>query len=50
MAATSQVEGPHSGVLYEKKDVSEGQFAFTAKVAGEHKACFTVRGMFNNQS
>eukprot|EP00983_Pelagomonas_calceolata_P042160 1138376-Pelagomonas_calceolata.AAC.4 len=40
-----QVEGPHSGVLYEKKDVSEGQFAFTAKIGGEYKACFSVRGV-----
>ena len=40
----SQVDGPLSGVIYEKKEVSEGQFAFTAKVAGEYKACFTVRG------
>jgi len=39
-----QVEGPHAGILYEKKDVSEGQFAFTAKFAGEYKACFSVRG------
>jgi len=39
-----QVEGPHAGVIYEKKEVSEGQFAFTAKVAGEYKACFSVRG------
>uniref|UniRef100_A0A7S3QKF9 GOLD domain-containing protein n=1 Tax=Dunaliella tertiolecta TaxID=3047 RepID=A0A7S3QKF9_DUNTE len=40
-----KVEGPHSGVLYEKKDVSEGQFAFTAKIGGEYKACFSVRDM-----
>jgi hypothetical protein len=31
-------------VLYEKKDVTQGQFAFTTKEDGDFKACFTAKG------
>jgi hypothetical protein len=41
-----QVEDPHNQLLHENHGKSEGQFAFTTKVAGEYKACFTVRGGF----
>lgn len=40
----TQVEDPHLAVLHEVQQKAEGQFAFTTKVAGEYKACFTVRG------
>ena len=40
----SQVEDPAGSVLYEKKDVTQGQFAFTTKEDGDFKACFTAKG------
>jgi p24 family protein delta-1 len=41
---SSQVEDPAGSVLYEKKDVTQGQFAFTTKEDGDFKACFTAKG------
>ncbi|KAG2484932.1 hypothetical protein HYH03_016318 [Edaphochlamys debaryana] len=37
-----KVEDPHGAVLHESNGKSDGQFAFTAKTAGEYKACFSV--------
>ena len=31
-------------VLFETTGKADGQFAFTTKVAGEYKACFTAKG------
>ena len=31
-------------VLFDKRGVSSGQFAFTTKEDGDYKACFTAKG------
>lgn len=40
-----KVEDPHMTVLHEATGKADGQFAFTAKVAGEYKACFTAKDL-----
>lgn len=45
-----QVEDPGGSVLYEKKDVTQGQFAFTTKEEGDFKACFTAKGRPNTST
>ncbi|GFR47262.1 hypothetical protein Agub_g8949 [Astrephomene gubernaculifera] len=37
-----KVEDPRGTVLHEATGKTEGQFAFTSKIAGEYKACFSV--------
>ncbi len=39
-----QVDAPNNEEIYSKSGVSEGQFVFTTKTAGEYRACFTVPG------
>ncbi|GIL61994.1 hypothetical protein Vafri_16325 [Volvox africanus] len=41
-AVTVKVEDPHGNLLHEATEKTEGQFAFTSKMAGEYKACFSV--------
>jgi hypothetical protein len=43
---TQQVTDPTGALLHENRGQTKGQFAFTAKSAGEHAACFTVAGAF----
>ena len=45
-----QVEEPSGRVLYEKRGISSGQFAFTTKEDGDFKACFTAKGTLNKSS
>jgi hypothetical protein len=40
----TQVTDPTGALLHENRGQTKGQFAFTAKSAGEHAACFTVSG------
>lgn len=42
--AHTQVTDPAGALLHENRGQTKGQFAFTAKTAGEHAACFTVAG------
>lgn len=41
--ADIRVEDPHSAVMHEALAKADGHFFFTTKIAGEYKACFTVR-------
>lgn len=43
-----QVEDPNGAVVHETNAKAEGQFAFTAKVPGEYKACFSVKGVLTS--
>lgn len=47
---TVKVEDPAGTVLYEKKDVTQGQFAFTTKEDGDFKACFTAKDVSTAQN
>lgn len=40
-----QVQDPKGKVLYTKSGQEEAQFAFTASLAGDYRACFTVQDM-----
>uniref|UniRef100_A0A7S0V2T3 GOLD domain-containing protein n=1 Tax=Polytomella parva TaxID=51329 RepID=A0A7S0V2T3_9CHLO len=37
-----KVLDPHHDVIFETKNVSKGQFAFTSKLSGEYQACFST--------
>uniref|UniRef100_A0A7S0RXE0 GOLD domain-containing protein n=1 Tax=Chlamydomonas leiostraca TaxID=1034604 RepID=A0A7S0RXE0_9CHLO len=40
-----RVEDPHGQIVNEAHGKAEGQVAFTTKIAGEYKACFTARDL-----
>ncbi|MEW5301731.1 MAG: hypothetical protein WDW38_008360 [Sanguina aurantia] len=40
-----KVDDPSGAVVHETNGKAEGQFAFTAKVSGEYKACFAVKDL-----
>ncbi|GFH21477.1 GOLD domain-containing protein [Haematococcus lacustris] len=42
-AVDARVEDPHGLLIHESHAKTAGQFAFTTKIAGEYKACFSVR-------
>lgn len=44
-----KVEEPSGRVLYEKRGISSGQFAFTTKEDGDFKACFTAKDVHTAQ-
>ena len=48
--ACIQVEDPLGHVLFEKKETTSGQFAFTTKEDGDFKACFSAKGAINKAS
>jgi len=45
-----QVTDPHGATLHHKEQQTAGTFAFTSKLAGDYKACFTARDIHTAQN